>query len=158
MTTDSATIDTYFTETEISNVRKSLNEASVIPTFCYSDQGYHEKEVEEVLMRSWLPAGRVSQLENAGDYFTRDYFGESVVFVRGTDGEIRALSNVCRHRATQILDNGSGNEKLLICPYHRWAYNLKYRKYKWGVESSWSSRKWSWRHEIMDASSESACG
>jgi hypothetical protein len=34
----------------------------------------------------------------------------------------------------------------------------KYRKYKWGVESSWSSRKWSWRHEIMDASSESACG
>ena len=34
----------------------------------------------------------------------------------------------------------------------------KYRKYKWGVESNWSSRKWSWRHEIMDASSESACG
>lgn len=124
MTTDSATIDTLFTDSEIKNVRKSLNEASVIPTFCYSDQGYHEKEVEEVLMRSWLPAGRVSQLVNAGDYFTRNYFGESVIFVRGEDGEIRALSNVCRHRATQILDNGTGNEQLLICPYHRWAYNL----------------------------------
>ncbi len=34
----------------------------------------------------------------------------------------------------------------------------KYKKYKWGVGSNWSSRKWSWRHEIMDASSGSACG
>ena len=34
----------------------------------------------------------------------------------------------------------------------------KYKKYKRGVGSNWSSRKWSWRHEIMDVGSESACG
>jgi phenylpropionate dioxygenase-like ring-hydroxylating dioxygenase large terminal subunit len=96
----------------------------VIPTFCYSDKDYHDKEVDEVLMRSWLPAGRVDQLTDIGDYFTRDFFGESVVVVKSGEDEIRALSNVCRHRATQIVDNGSGNKRLLTCPYHKWVYNL----------------------------------
>lgn len=117
-------LSTIFTNEEVANVRKSLNEASVIPTFCYRDQGYHDREVEEVLMRSWLPAGRVDQLTDVGDYFTRDFFGESVVIVKSGEDEIRALSNVCRHRATQIVDNGSGNKRLLTCPYHKWVYNL----------------------------------
>ena len=34
----------------------------------------------------------------------------------------------------------------------------KYKKYKWGVGSNWSFRKRSWRQEIMDVGSESACG
>ena len=34
----------------------------------------------------------------------------------------------------------------------------KYKKYKWGVGSNWSFRKRSWRQEIMDAGSGSACG
>lgn len=114
----------FFTDVEVANVRKPLTEASVIPTLCYSDQDYHDQEVEQVLMRSWLPAGRVDQLVNIGDYFTRDFFGESVVIIKGRDDKIRALSNVCRHRATQIVDDGSGNKKLLTCPYHKWVYNM----------------------------------
>ena len=113
-----------FSDEEVSNVRKSLNEASVIPTLCYRDENYHRKEVEQVLMRSWLPVGRKDQLTHAGDYFTRNFFGESVVIVKGADKKIRALSNVCRHRATQIMDDGAGNRKLFTCPYHRWTYNL----------------------------------
>lgn len=116
--------DNFFSDKEVANVRKSLKEASVIPTFCYSDANYHEKEVEQVLLRSWLPAGRVDQLAAVGDYFTRNFFGESVVVVKGADNQIRALSNVCRHRATQIVDDGVGNKKLLTCPYHKWVYNL----------------------------------
>ena len=34
----------------------------------------------------------------------------------------------------------------------------KYKKYKWGVGSSWPSRKRSWRQEIVDVGSGSACG
>ena len=34
----------------------------------------------------------------------------------------------------------------------------KYKKYKWGVGSNGPSRKRSWRQEIMDAGSGSACG
>lgn len=114
----------FFTDEEIKNVRKSLNEASVIPAFCYHDEEYHQKEVEQVLMRSWLPVGRQDKLATVGDYFTANFFGESVVIVKSADGKIRAVSNVCRHRATQVVDDGSGNEKLFTCPYHKWVYNL----------------------------------
>lgn len=114
----------YFTDEEIQNIGKSLNEASVIPTFCYRDVDYHNKEVEQVLLRSWLPVGRVDQLVEVGDYFTRNYFGESVVVVKGSDNQLRVLSNVCRHRATQVVDDGTGNKKLFTCPYHKWVYNL----------------------------------
>jgi choline monooxygenase len=114
----------YFTDEEIHNVRKSLDEASVIPTLCYRDEEYHQKEIDQVLMRSWLPVGRTDQLVDVGDYFTRNFFGESVVIVKGKDNQVRALSNVCRHRATQIVDDGVGNKKLLTCPYHKWVYNL----------------------------------
>ena len=93
-------LNELFTEEDVENVRKPLNKASVIPTFCYNDQNYHEQEAEKVLMRSWLPAGRVDQLENIGDYFTRDFFGESVVIVKSSEDDIRVLSNVCRLRAT----------------------------------------------------------
>jgi choline monooxygenase len=114
----------YFTDEEIQNIGKSLNEASVIPTFCYRDEDYHKKEIEQVLLRSWLPVGRVDQLVEVGDYFTRNFFGESVVVVKGSDNQLRVLSNVCRHRATQVVDDGTGNRKLFTCPYHKWVYNL----------------------------------
>jgi len=113
-----------FTEIEMDNVRKSLSKASVIPTVCYRDPSYHEKEVEQVLMRSWIPVGRKDQLVAAGDYFTVNLFGESVVLVKGRDNQIRALSNVCRHRATQVVDDGAGSKKMFTCPYHKWVYNL----------------------------------
>ncbi len=44
--------------------------------------------------------------------------------IRGTDGELRAFSNVCRHRGARVAD-GSGNcGKALRCPYHGWTYGL----------------------------------
>ena len=42
-----------------------------------------------------------------GSFATANVAGEPVAVVRGDDGELRALSNVCRHRAMQIL-SGTG--------------------------------------------------
>ena len=44
--------------------------------------------------------------------------------MRGADRELRAFSNVCRHRGSRLAD-GSGNcGKALRCPYHGWTYGL----------------------------------
>ena len=43
--------------------------------------------------------------------------------VRGEDGEIRVLSNVCRHRGMR-LRTAPGCESRLSCPYHGWTYDL----------------------------------
>jgi phenylpropionate dioxygenase-like ring-hydroxylating dioxygenase large terminal subunit len=44
--------------------------------------------------------------------------------IRGDDGEINALANVCRHRGSRICDGASGHAKSgrLVCPYHAWVY------------------------------------
>ena len=50
---------------------------------------------------------------------------ESVIVLRGDDGELIAYYNVCRHRGTRICENESGQfSKSIQCKYHGWTYNL----------------------------------
>jgi phenylpropionate dioxygenase-like ring-hydroxylating dioxygenase large terminal subunit len=46
------------------------------------------------------------------------------VVVRDEQCELRAYSNVCRHRMS-LLMNGQGNCRRMICPYHGWTYDLQ---------------------------------
>ena len=35
----------------------------------------------------------------------------------------RAFLNVCRHRGSQVCEEGRGEKRNFICPYHAWTYN-----------------------------------
>ena len=67
---------------------------------------------------------RWDQVKNPGDYFTARMWGESIVIVRDKKNQLHALVNVCQHRWSQVVEDGAGNAKAFICPYHRWTYNL----------------------------------
>ena len=43
--------------------------------------------------------------------------------VRGSDGVLRGLVNVCRHRGHLVVE-GTGCRETLQCPYHAWTYDL----------------------------------
>ena len=43
--------------------------------------------------------------------------------LRDREGELKAMSNVCRHRMSTLLE-GRGNTRSIVCPYHAWTYNL----------------------------------
>src|SRR5258708_34118088 len=58
----------------------------------------------------------------AGGWRSREYPGESVIVIRGGDGEVRAVVNVCRHRGSRLVDGTGGCAKVLTCPYHAWSY------------------------------------
>jgi hypothetical protein len=45
------------------------------------------------------------------------------MLVRNAHG-VELLSNVCRHRQAMML-NGRGNAQNIVCPIHRWTYDLK---------------------------------
>jgi phenylpropionate dioxygenase-like ring-hydroxylating dioxygenase large terminal subunit len=62
-------------------------------------------------------------LPEAGSYIARDGAGTPLVVVRGSDGQVRAFRNACRHRGTQLAD-GSGCAKAFVCRYHGWTYGL----------------------------------
>lgn len=115
--------DSYLTREEVENVRKPLEQASVLPLRVYDNRAFFEREVDTVLRPGWHALARIDQLKETGAFVTGEIAGEPVIVVRGKDGEIRALSNVCRHRGTQLVE-GCGVAKAMVCPYHTWTYNL----------------------------------
>jgi phenylpropionate dioxygenase-like ring-hydroxylating dioxygenase large terminal subunit len=67
----------------------------------------------------------VSDVPRPGDFHSLDFLGESIVVLRGDDGEVRAFHNVCRHRAARLLDGSKGHcGRRITCPYHAWTYAL----------------------------------
>lgn len=92
--------------------------------YFYRSPRVYRKELDEILFRSWLYAGHVSQIADVGDYFLFDLGEDSIVVVRGTDGEIRALMNICRHRGSRYCSEPEGSCQAFVCPYHGWVYDL----------------------------------
>jgi phenylpropionate dioxygenase-like ring-hydroxylating dioxygenase large terminal subunit len=95
-----------------------------LPPSAYRDQRLFELERERIFHRSWLCVGRAESFAAPGDYLALTIAGEPVLVIRGGDGELRALSNVCRHRLHPLVAEGAGSNSRLICPYHLWAYRL----------------------------------
>lgn len=95
-----------------------------LPGWLYTDAEYFDVEVARVIRPSWQIVCHVGDIPKAGDYHTLDYIGESVLAVRGDDGQVRAFANVCRHRAMRLVEGPQGCAKKLVCPYHAWAYEL----------------------------------
>ena len=89
----------------------------------YTRQDVFEKDMRLLLDR-WVCAGHVSDVPQAGDWLTTELGRESAIVVRGDDGVLRALANVCRHRGSRICDARRGAASILTCPYHAWTYHL----------------------------------
>lgn len=89
----------------------------------YTDPQVFKAEVAGVLAHTWQFAGHVSALKNQGDYFSFEVAGESLFCIRGRDDVIRTFYNVCQHRAHQLVE-GTGNTRVVVCPYHAWTYEL----------------------------------
>ncbi len=95
-----------------------------LPAWTYNDPEFHAVELERIFRPSWQVVCHASDLPELGDWHTLDYCGESVVVVRGTDRQLRAFTNVCRHRGSRLVDGAKGCSKKLVCPYHAWTYDL----------------------------------
>lgn len=108
---------------ELALARGPLDEARSLPGWTYTDPEFYAVEEELVLRREWLSVGRVEDVPQPGDYFATSVLREPVLVVRNDNGDIQALSGVCRHRA-MVMASGKGNAKRFSCPYHAWTYDL----------------------------------
>ncbi len=93
-----------------------------LPGWIYHDREFFDLEQERIFRPSWQIVCHVSEVAGPGDYRTLDYLGESVIVIRGDDGQVRAFTNVCRHRAMRLVEGPSGCAKKLVCPYHAWVF------------------------------------
>jgi Rieske 2Fe-2S family protein len=104
--------------------RTSFGQSTLSGEYFSSDEIF-QIERERIFHRSWLLAGHVSQLASPGSFFLFELDRESVMVVRGVDGEIRAFHNLCRHRGSRLCGDPSGVlGKAIQCPYHAWTYGL----------------------------------
>jgi phenylpropionate dioxygenase-like ring-hydroxylating dioxygenase large terminal subunit len=92
----------------------------------YISHEFFELERERVFRRTWLNVGRVEQLPNPGDFIVKDIeiCHASVIIVRDRDGKIRALHNVCSHRANKVVWESQGSCGAFKCRFHAWSYRL----------------------------------
>ncbi len=95
-----------------------------LPSWVYHDPAYFAAEMERVIRPSWQIICHASDIPNVGDWHKLDLLGESIIAIRGEDGQIRTFANVCRHRGMQLVDGTTGCAKKLVCPYHAWVYEL----------------------------------
>jgi phenylpropionate dioxygenase-like ring-hydroxylating dioxygenase large terminal subunit len=97
-------------------------EGMSLPGWLYHDSEFFAAEKAAFLRAAPQVVCHESDIAAAGEWRTLEYLGESVIVIRGDDGEVRAFSNVCRHRGSRLVDGNGGCAKVLTCPYHAWSY------------------------------------
>jgi phenylpropionate dioxygenase-like ring-hydroxylating dioxygenase large terminal subunit len=88
-------------------------------------QEVFDREMAVVLPETWNFLAHESEVPHSGDFVVRYIGADSLIVVRGQDGQVRAFYNVCRHRGMQVCRADIGNTKRFVCPYHGWLYNTE---------------------------------
>ncbi len=94
-----------------------------LPVNVYFDDTLFKRETQHLFQQGQRYVGHELMVPEIGDYATLPWENEGRMLVRNAQG-IELVSNVCRHRQAKMLD-GRGNVTNIVCPLHRWTYNLK---------------------------------
>jgi choline monooxygenase len=103
-----------------------------LPVHVYFDDTLLARERRHLFEAGPRYVGHALMVPEVGDFATLASENEGRVLVRSEDGVkntqgtqgISVLSNVCRHRQALML-NGRGNASHIVCPLHRWTYDLQ---------------------------------
>jgi len=122
--------------------------AAQLPASAYFDESLYRREIELLFKNGPGYRGHSLMVPEAGDYYALPAERGGRVLVRdaqlpgshggashggathdgdsrdASPGSVRLLSNVCRHRQAIMLQ-GRGNTDSIVCPLHRWTYDLK---------------------------------
>jgi len=109
---------------QVAAVVAPFEEAVSLPASAYSDPAVFERERAAIFDRAWLCVGREDDVARPGEWLQAPLTPEGILVVRGADLELRAFYNVCRHRATRLLDGSCGRAQEIRCPYHGWVYEI----------------------------------
>jgi carnitine monooxygenase subunit len=95
-----------------------------LPGWVYHDPDFFKVEMARVIRPSWQVVCHISDIPNAGDWHSLELLSENIIVIRSEDEGVYAFHNVCRHRASRLVDGNSGCAKRLVCPYHGWSYAI----------------------------------
>ncbi|WP_343652252.1 aromatic ring-hydroxylating dioxygenase subunit alpha [Herbaspirillum sp.] len=108
---------------DLATFAKLARSNAQLPVHVYFDEPLHQRELKQLFQQGPRYVGHELMVPNAGDYSTLPWENEGRMLVRNAQG-IELVSNVCRHRQAKMLD-GRGHANNIVCPLHRWTYDLK---------------------------------
>jgi benzoate/toluate 1,2-dioxygenase alpha subunit len=89
----------------------------------YVDPEIFELEMDRLFNRAWVYIGHESQVPKVGDYYCTAIGTQPLVMTRHTDGKVYVLHNRCGHRGVKVVNEATGNAKLLRCMFHGWTFH-----------------------------------
>ena len=93
-----------------------------LPAAAYRDPGWLAAEKDRIWHRDWVFATTEDALAAPGDQIPLMIGDQPVLLLRNQAGELVALSNLCAHRGTLLVEEPA-NAKRIQCPYHAWTYD-----------------------------------
>lgn len=94
-----------------------------LPVEAYTDVGRHRRELAAMADQPAVVCF-ASEVAAPGSYRAVRLGELPLLVTRDPDGSLHGLLNVCRHRGSPLVDEGSGSVRALTCPFHAWSYDL----------------------------------
>lgn len=111
--------------TDLANVA-TLSEAQLratLPLSWWFDPKIAQLEQRVLFGEAMQYLGHEAMVPNVGDYQVLPWFDNGKVLTRNKNG-LHVIGNVCKHRHGMLLE-GRGNARNIVCPLHRWSYDLE---------------------------------
>jgi len=97
--------------------------AAQLPVHAYLDESILRQELASCFRHGPGYVGHKAMVPEVGSYTTLAHEDHGRVLVREAGG-VQLLSNICRHRQAIMLE-GQGQTESIVCPLHRWTYDLR---------------------------------
>jgi phenylpropionate dioxygenase-like ring-hydroxylating dioxygenase large terminal subunit len=94
-----------------------------LPVRSYFDDDLFRRELELIFQSGPRYIGHELAVPEVGQHYALPQEGEGRALVRTPDG-VELISNVCRHRQAVMLRGRGSTPGHLVCPLHRWTYDL----------------------------------
>ena len=95
-----------------------------LPGAAFTSEEFLALENERLFPKNWVFVAHGHDIPNPGDAKPITVAGLPLLLARNGNGEVRVFHNACRHRGRKVLDEPCQGQKMLTCPYHRWAYDF----------------------------------
>ena len=111
-------------EDNLVKLRQPIAQARGLPTTAYTSQEFFDLEQKQLFPKTWMSVAFTEDIAELGDAVPVTAAGVPIIILRAQNGDVRAFHNVCRHRATIVLQEPAKGLKHLQCLYHAWTYGL----------------------------------
>lgn len=108
---------------ELASLLRLAPATSQLPVSWYLDERIFELEKKLLFADAPGYVGHTLMVPNAGDYTTLEWADHGKILVHNAKG-VELMTNACRHRQAIIVE-GKGNARNLVCPLHRWTYDME---------------------------------